>query len=137
MKKAIMVAAFLAMALVVTVPCHAIEPEIVITHVYTCNYLGEPCAEFRAWDVVYYYIEYTIYGVPDRNYKVIGINHAFGMRTEEVETHPPGDYVMTVGRVFGDELEPGIYNSDHKLKLKKKGSLVDVATATTEVSVVE
>jgi len=137
MKKAIVIATFLAIALVMSTPCHAVEPEIVITNVYTCDYLGQPCTEFRAWEVVYYYIDYTIYGVADRLYKVIGITHAFGMRTEEIEKLPPGDYTMTAGRVFGDDVEPGVYEADHKLKLKKKGILVDVDTATTPITVVE
>ena len=137
MKKIIFIVACFAMALVFSSASCAVEPEIRITNAYTCNDMNEPCTEFRAWEVVYYNIEFSVYGPPNGLFKVIGITHAFGMRTEERQKLYPGDYTMVFGRVFGDDVDPGTYTATHKLKLRKRLNLRDVATAVTEVSVVE
>jgi hypothetical protein len=44
---------------------------------------------------------------------------------------------MVFGRIFGDDVDPGTYTATHKLKLKKRLNLLDVAATVTEVSVVE
>jgi hypothetical protein len=83
MKKIILIVACVGMVLVFSWPSYAVEPEIRITNAYTCNDMNQPCTEFQAWETVYYKIEFSVYGNPDRRYKVIGMTHAFGMRTEE------------------------------------------------------
>lgn len=137
MKKIILIVACVAMALVFSLPSYAVEPEIRITSAYTCNDMNEACTEFQAWETVYYNIEFSVYGNPDRLYKVVGMTHAFGVRTEEIQKLYPGDYTIVFGRLFGDDVDPGTYVGTHKLKLKKRRNLLDVATTVTEVSVVE
>ncbi len=137
MKKIALIMACVAMALVVSSSCFAIEePEVVITNAYTCNYLGEPCTEFQAWVPIYYHVEYTIYG-PQVTFSVIGLTHVFGAREQMNERQGPGDYTMIFGNMVGDDFEPGNYSATYKIRLRWKYYLMGVATTTTEITIIE
>ena len=86
MKKIILIVACFAMALVFSLPSYAVEPEIRITNVYTCNDMNEPCTEFRAWEVVYYNIEFSVYGPPNGLFKVMNHTRLWNEDRRETKT---------------------------------------------------
>ena len=137
MKKSAMIIALVAMALVIVSPCYAEEAGIIMTGAYTTMENGTPSTEFERWQAVICHMEYEIFGNPDKYYKVVGVTNTLGDTVVVDDKVPPGVYnIVTIHLVEGD-LDLGSYTVNYKLKLKKKGVLLDLAQATSETTVIE
>jgi hypothetical protein len=137
MKKYAMIIAFVAMALVIGSPCHAQEAGIIMTAAYTTMDNGTPTTEFERWQAVICHMEYEIFGKPDRYYKVVGVTNALDNTVIVTDKAPPGVYNIVTIHLVEDFHDLGPYTINYKLKLKKKGALLDLGQATSEITVVE
>ena len=137
MKKFAMIIAFVAIALVIVSPCHAEEAGIIMTAAYTTMDNGTPSTEFEHWQAVLCHMEYEIFGNPDKYYRVVGITNTLDDTVVVNDKVPPGVYNIVTIHLVEDSHDLGPYTVNYKLKLKKKGVLLDLAQATSEITVIE
>ena len=137
MKKSAMIIALVAMALVIGSPCYAQEAGIIMTGAYTTMENGTPSTEFERWQAVICHMEYEIFGNPDKYYKVVGVTNTLGDTVVVTDKVPPGVYNIVTIHLVEDFHDLGPYTVNYKLKLKKKGVLLDLAQAASEITVIE
>jgi hypothetical protein len=137
MKKSAMIIALVAMALVIVSPCQAEEAGIIMTGAYTTMENGTPSTEFEPWQAVICHMEYEVFGNPDKYYKVVGVTNTLGDTVVVTDKVPPGVYNIVTIHLVEDFHDLGPYTVNYKLKLKKKGVLLDLAQAASEITVIE
>jgi hypothetical protein len=80
-------------------------------------------------------VDYTITGRAGKIYKAIIIIRYKGERLRTVERHTPGSYTTTMKNIAdGDDI--GTRDVTYKIKLKRRGALVDISDlVTSEITV--
>ena len=108
-----------------------------IVNAYTSDYSGLEHVQFSPGDKIFYHIIYNLEGKPGKLYKVKGIVKAFGQGLVSKQKYPEGsNYHMIIeGEV--PEINPGEYTVKYKLKMLKRGVLLDKKEATSQIYVTE
>jgi hypothetical protein len=118
-----------------------VAEEVIIDNAYTMDYYmdeDDPETEFCVWDPVIYNVDYTIFGKEGKTYKAIIIIKLQGKRRlRAVERHKPGTYTTTMIDLADDD-DIGVRDVTYKIKLKRRGSLVDISDPyTSQITISE
>jgi hypothetical protein len=135
---------FVCAVLVFASVAYGQEPSVTITDAYTTNYMGERTDQFKVWEPVYLHIEYSITGARATIYRSVGTIGGLGTvikmkdRVRVRETNLRFDETRVITADFAEKVgfdTPRTIN--YKVRLFLGTDLLDVDTATSEITIVQ